>query len=76
MNWIFVIIAASLLLALFLRNKDRRYLEKKYKTVAPDNIKKYLNIKTNDTEFEKRIPSPDQAKKKLSAQIMDELNKK
>lgn len=75
MNWILVIIGASLLLALFLRNKDRRYLKKNYKTIAPEEVKKYLNLKTKDAHFEKNIPTPETSKKRLSLEIIKELNK-
>lgn len=74
MNWILIIIGASLLLALVLRNKDRRYLEKDYKTVAPEEVKKYLNLKTEDAHFEKRISTTETSEKRLSIEIIKEFN--
>lgn len=76
MNWIFIIIGAAFLAAYFSYNKDRRYRDADYKSIASEDVKKYLNLKTNDAEFEKKLPATPTGKKRLSEEILSELNKK
>lgn len=63
----------ALTVVAFMIRRERRYLKKSIKDVANDDIKKLLNIPTNDAVFPKSLKEKPQ-KPKASIKILHHIN--
>lgn len=63
----------ALILVVYFVRRERRYLKKNIKDVVNDDIKKLLNIPTNDALFPKSLEQKPQ-KPKASTKILHEIN--
>lgn len=52
---LFIMTALVLLVLLYFVARDRRYLKKKTRDVVDDDMKKILNIKTEDATFPEKL---------------------
>jgi hypothetical protein len=53
--------------------RDRRYLKKNIRDVAPDELKKFLNLPHPDAKFQQHLPS-EAPKPRASRRILDGMN--
>lgn len=75
MEFVFLLVLGSVV-TLFILRKDRLYRKKPLKEVLSENVRKEVNLPTEDDEFPQKFSKKQIKQESLSKKILQSINEK